>query len=476
MATDLEARALDKRDLLKARRDDVRSRLADAQALQLKRHAAPDTVARSDWAGELGTNQHVEVAGRALAAARDEEQALRSRIATGGRPADAGALAPELQEAIVTQAELRVELRYALERRAHTDALVRRTNALLESANAELREAEARLAWAEAQKKRTDDLREATATEPLDTLGDAATAVLDGQAFDDANDRLDELLPGELRTRASERFDDAASVLNEARSHRANGIGSLAALAEEARRFDAPVAAAEATYTAAREALAAYVASAAAVVAGAEAKLEAVASHPDLTDAQHAALHDDAPPESGDALAAEGELTAALVAARALQREVDDAITAALAQDPDADPEANDDVVAARAALDEAAIQDPIAAARSDYDARAASNLEAEVPVSLWSALGNFLEVRTALERLGNDDTVAQLLDDLGGAEDVLAEALDARDDAFRKALMVGLHIADREAAAEAAAETQTDRTVHYLRGEGPAGRTPVEL
>lgn len=476
MATDLESRAREKHDLLLARRDDVRSILSDAQSIQLERHPEPSTVDRQDWADRFGTAQHVEVAGRELALALEDERALRLRIAGDGRPADAGVLAPELQEVLVRQTELRVELRYALERRTRAEALARRVNRLLESANAELLATDRRIVWAAEQRKRTDGLRAALGAAPLDTIADDATAVLDSPTFDAANNRLDELLPGELRTRASERFDDAATVLNDARSHRNTGESSVAALAGDAHKFEAPVETATAAYRAAQQSLAEYVASAESVLEAATPMLTAIAAHPDLTDAQHDALHVDAPAASGDALAAEGSLAAALVLARALQRDIDDAITAALTVDPDADPELDDDVIAAREALADAAIQDPIATARGEYDARAASNLEAEVPESLWRALGDFLSVRTALERLGDADTAADLLDDLGAAEDALGAALDARDKAFRTALMVSLHVAEREAEAEAAERTQVDRAVHYLRGEGPAGRTPVEL
>lgn len=473
---ELHQRALDKKAELEAVVDEITVALTDAQDSLALRHDDPASLDRSEWESSTGANQHIELAAGELSSLRDAEAALRATIASGGTPADAGVLAPDLRDNVLAQAELRVELRLAQERRAQALALVDEIGGLRNRALAELGAADQRVAQGETDDAYTDSLVDALADPPLSTVAGDAAATLSGADHTAADARLAELLPSDLRTRASERLGEAATAVNEARMHEAAGAALVAPVDAATRPIDAPIDAALSGYLAARDAMAVFVATAVDRVVGASTTFAAVAGHPDLTPAQHAAVHDDVTAESRGAIVDEGDLAGALVDARAAQRDIEDAILAALIEDGDADPELHADVIAARAALADASIQDAIDGPAGDYDPTAASVWEADIPDTLWDMLHDYVRTENDLDAIEATTVATDLIAPLELAESTLRDALDARDDHVRTELRIGLHQAARRAATRAAERTESDRSIHYLRGDGSAGRTPSEL
>jgi hypothetical protein len=206
--------------------------------------------------------------------------------------------------------------------------------------------------------------------------------------------------------------------------------------------------------------------------------LSTVAALPDLSPAQKAALDPAARPEAVKAAGLEGALATAVAALTKAQRAVDNAILDALVTAPDADPATNPDVVSAISTRDAAAIQDPLAKARTDY-AGARADLdgwEVEVPPELWRGLVQFAAASGTLTRLSDQAARDALSTGLDTQQDALAAALDARDAQIRRELAVALTLVARTGDAAATVATAAERSTQYLRGDGPGGRTPEQL
>lgn len=479
MPTDLHARASQQEDVLGDLAAVVTGRLAAARAELTTRHPDPAGVARADWATEMGAAQHQQVARAALEAVRADEDAVRVKIAKIANPADAGTFEDQLRDLLVEEAELRVELRLADERVAAASTAVEHLAVLASRAEGELRAAAGRTQWGEAHAELGTQLRDALDDPPLDTVVADADDVLNGATFTAADDRLDQLLPAELRARAEERAVEAAALVDAARSHVASLATEAAVLDSAAEPLRAAVEAGATSLSRAEVALSDYVAGAAGHLAWAVAALERIAAHPDHSAAQGDALDVTEHADGVTALAAETDLAGARAAVDVAQRNLDDAILAALAEDPDRDPETVQAVVDARSDLEAAAIQQPLADARAAYDQSAqdaADAWEVEVPPSLWAALDDFVEARRMLEELSSQARRDGLVQALGAAEDQVAPALDAVDEATRARWRIALEEAGRRGALAAAEATVTDRRRHYLQGDGPAGRTPAQL
>ncbi|MBK5223790.1 MAG: hypothetical protein JJE52_13160 [Acidimicrobiia bacterium] len=136
-------------------------------------------------------------------------------------------------------------------------------------------------------------------------------------------------------------------------------------------------------------------------------------------------------------------------------------------------------MIAARAADAEDAIQVPVNDGRHAYDGptRAALDaLEVEVPPDVWAAIFDLVTATRTLDELADGAARAALVQDLGDAEDDLAVALDERDATIRSRWHLGLAAATRVGRAAAAETTAVDRRRHYVQGDGPSGRTPIEL
>ena len=475
MAENLQDRAQARLTALIARRDEAGAGLATARAELDRRHPDPASVAPENWAAQLGATQHVATARAALAGVRAEQDRIRSALAAVDNPADTATFEAQLRAALVADAGLRVRLREATERVAAGSATVAEWSTLASRAGAAVGVAEAELAAATRWQADADALRAALGQPPLDTVVAQAAAV-DRTA---ATGRLAQLLPDELRNRALARAGEAKAVSTAAADAATAADASRTAARTTAYPLDAAADAAERTFLRALAELRRYAGTAPAELATARAALAGVAALPDLSTAQQQALD---PAHRAGAVAAatgEGELAAAVAALAAAQRDVDDAIVAALLADPDADPMQDAAVQSAVQTRDAAAIQNPLTTARGNYDqaARAAlDDWEVEVPDALWRAAVGLAASTSTLDLLADQAARDALVTDLDTTGDALAHALDARAEQVRRELAVGGTLAAGVGAAAAADAAQADRTSQYIRGDGPGGRTPGQL
>ncbi|MGH3774181.1 MAG: hypothetical protein ACRDRR_00360 [Pseudonocardiaceae bacterium] len=481
MAADLEERAQARLELLRTWSDRAGTDLGVARLELDRRHPDPSSVDPDDWADPalVGATQHVATARAALSALRTEQDRIRAQLAAVTNPADTATYEAELRASLITDAGHRVRLRLGEERVAAAEAGIARLSDLVEVARAAVAAGEAELKAAARRQTDGAALRAKLAEAPLDTLVADATALRTSTTLLAAEDRLEALLLDPLRSRALARAGEAADGAAAAAEHR--GAGQLGA--DRAREFAAPldvaVASAERDFVQAESELRRYVYTARADLAAAETVLTAIAGLPDLTAAQQAALNPDNRAGAVAAAAAEGALAVAVAALAEKERKRQDAIIDALLADPDADPEQNLAVIAATKERDAADIQDPLTAARGDYDdaARAAlDDWEVEVPLQLWGAVVDFAAVSRTLERLADQEARDDLVGTLDAAQDALAKDLDARDVQVRRELAVAITLVPRAGAAAAASTATADRTSQYVRGDGPGGRTPGQL
>ena len=479
MATDLSARATSQRTALQKAAGEIRTDLADARTELDRRHPQPATVARADWGTELGASQHAEIARAALGAARAAEAAIRARLATVTTAADANTYEAELRALLIDNGALRVLLRHAEERVAAARARVDGLGRLAAQAEAELSAADDRAAWADEHQTLGESLRASLTEPPLSSIVADAAAARTGPAMEQADTVLGGLLPASLRDRASQREGEAAAAVAALGAHYGTVTAAIDELDRSASPGQAEAAITTREFLAAEAALRGYVTSAGEQLQMASSLLSTVAGHPALSAAQAAALAVANNASGDDAASAEADLAAALEALGAAEAAVADAVLVALLADPEADPETDQDVIDARAALNDATIQGPVTAARAAYDdaARAAlDQWEVEVPPTLWDALGAFLLAGGILTRLDDQAALDALVDALDTSQDALAAALDDLDVATRARWAAQLVQIDRRARLAAAEATAADRRLQYLRGDGPSGRTPAEL
>ena len=479
MAANLKERAEAQLALLRTWSDRAGTDLGVARLELDRRHPDPSSVDPDDWADPdlVGATQHVATARAALSALRTEQDRIRAQLAAVTNPADTATYEAELRASLITDAGHRVRLRLGEERVAAAEAGIARLSDLVEVARAAVAAGETEK---EAATRRQDDgkaLRDKLAKAPLDTLVADAVALRDSATLLAAEARLEALLLDPLRSRALARADEAAEGDAAAVEHR--GAGQLGAdrARECAAPLDVAVASAERDFVLAEAELRRYVYTARADLAAAEIVLTAIAGLPDLTAAQQAAL--DPANRAYAVVVAEGALAVAVAALAEKERKRQGAIVDALLADPDADPEQNPAVVAATKERDAADIQDPLTAARGDYDdaARAAlDDWEVEVPLQLWGAVVDFAAVSRTLERLADQPARDDLVGTLDAAQDALAKDLDARDVQVRRELAVAITLVPRAGAAAAASTATADRTSQYVRGDGPGGRTPGQL
>ena len=479
MAINLHDRATAQRPRYSDLADAMRQQLGAVRARRDRQHPNPGAVAPGLWPTQFGGVQHQRVAREALAA--NEAAIARARAGLGAvdTPAEAGAGGTVLADLLLLRGGLLVSARYAAERVAADESLLASLGALLAQADAAVAAADAHVVWAQGQQEAVDRLKAALTEPPLDTLVADAAAALAGADLTAADARLDDLLPSALRARAETRIAEADAVGTEAARQRDKAESTCSDRGEVSHKLDTEVAAAQTAFGQAKSELEGYVSRSPGQLASSEDALATVAAHPSLTAAQSAAL--DAT-QRADAVAAatkELDLATATAAVSAAQAAVDDAVMTALDADPDADPEADVNVIAARDALEDAGIQAPLAAARASYDASAREALdrwEVEVPPSVWHALGAFVAARNTVTQLADVGTRDVLVTAINQSCDDLAAALDVRDSRRRGDLVVTRLLAERAAVEQAATVTGAARSAAYLRGDGPSGRTPVEL
>jgi hypothetical protein len=472
MAVDLHARATAQRDELALVLTEISDGLAAARDDLTRRHGNPDSIATADLATELGAAQHVDVARARLAAAQSTEDGIRIALSNITNPADAATFEDDLRDNLFEQAELRVELRAASERKDDAEARIAGLSSLLADADAEMGRAEAAVLWGKERQDHTsamiDLLNQAPLTDAVVTAGDT----LSSSEFSAAETRLDDLLPAALLNRAETRHDEALAVATDSENHAAVSDQAIDTLDSTAQPTVASSAIARRSYQTAEDALTDYVLSTPVLLTQAPTVLELVAGQPDLSPAQSTALNPtDDTPFTG-AITAESNLAAALAQLADAERALADAELGVVMGDPAADP------AAAQSALDDVVgnIVDP---ARAAYDAVARETLdswEVEVPPDLWLAVRDFVGVRQRLTIIADSDTLTDLTAALDSAEDSLGAALDAEDAAVRQRLQVRQLQIGRRSQATAVASTIPDRLIHYVRGDGPSGRTAGEL
>lgn len=461
MATDLAARATAQAAALAAATTPIVDALAAARD-DLAAASADRTAARS-----------------VVEALRAQEARTRVAIAEVANPADAQTHEDALRELLVELGAARVDLRDAEERVAAATATTAALTALAARSEATVAGAVTHVEWATERHEVATQLRDAVAAPPLDTIVADAGALLAGAEMSAADDRLDELLPTDLRSRAEARAAEAEAISEAARAadeaDRARGDDRLVA----ASPLHGAVEVALRDLAEAEAALGSYVGSAAGRLDWARHALERVAALADLTPAQVTALDPAGRADAVAAAEAEDDLGGALSVEAQARRALDEAILDARLDDPTVDPETVQAVIDAREALEDGAVQGPLAQARADYDQAARDALDAwevEVPPDLWDGLGSFLRARRLLQELSDAAARTELIDGLGDAEDALAAALDARDLHVTTGWILARDAAARAGAAAAATTTADDRAHQYLRGDGASGRTPAEL
>lgn len=479
MPTDLNDRAQAQLNRFTALTVAVRSRLGKVREELQRKAENPDLHEPPAWQTVFGAAQHLEVARARLAKNRADQLAVRAGLATVETPAEAGPQGGVLRDLMIAGARYEVEIRAAEERVAVAGALIESLGALLARCGAAAASAQERLAWGTEHQTLGQRLRTALTTPPLVSLIADANALTASAAFTAADTRLDALLPAELRTRATARLGEARSLIDARETLLTTADDAVGDLAAHARPGDAAVAAATADLLLAERALDEYIARSAGRLAAAATSLQRVAALPALAPAQSGALAAAGRAEAVTAAAAEQALASAFDAVAAARRDVDDAILAALADDPDADPETDADVIAARAAVDDATLQGPLTAARAAYDDDARHALdewEVEVPSTLWQALADFADTRRVLHELGDQPSRNSLVSTLDAATDAFAAARDAADVAERTALQLSWRQAERRALVVAVEQTAPSRFIQYIRGDGVSGRATLEI
>ncbi len=479
MPTNLQDRAQDQLDRFTALTDVVRARLADVREELNRKDEHPESHEPPAWQTKFGGAQHLLVARARLAKNRADQLAVRAGLAAVETPAEAGPRGDVLRDLMIDEATYQVEVRAAEERVAVAGSLIESLGALAAKCSAASAAAAERLTWGTEHQALGNRLRDALTVAPLDTVVADATALAAGGAFTTANNRLDALLPAELRTRATTRLAEARSAIAARDALMATADDAVANLTADARPVDAAVAAATADLLSAERTLDDYIGRAAGRLAAASASLQRIAAHPALTPAQSDALDADGRADAVAAAGAEADLADAFDAVAAAQRGVDDAILAAIAEDPDRDPETDAQVIAARATLNGAPLQDALTDARVAYDAaarRALDEWEVEVPSSLWDALADFLATERTLDGLGDQSVRNELVTNLDAATDAFAAARNSADVAERTALQLAWRRTERRAVVVAIGQTTPSRFIQYVRGCGASGRTTVEI
>lgn len=478
MAQDLKARAERQLSLNQAAAADAAAALVAARAELDRRVGDPSAIPPEQWATSVGAHQQVELARAALAAELATQASIRARLAQVASPADTETFEAQLRESLLRQARLRVLLRQGRERELTGADTVRTLGETAEAAAGRVAASIGAVAQGTADQTAVQAALDALEEAPLDTIAADAAAMRTGASFTGARDRLAELIPADLLTRAQHRYAESTALAEEAMSFLASARATQDRVVSELTPISA-VAGTEQVFRAALAELSGYVAGAAAELAAVDATLGTVEATPDLTTAQEAALD---PAQRADAIAAaeaEQDLADAVAEIASLQQALDDALLGARIDDPDSDPETNPDVIAAREALGATDPQKALADARAAYDQDAQDALDAwevEVPAALWDALIVFEAASDTLDRLASQTARDGLVTALATAQDAYADAMDDADVQLRRLQVATLVTADRGARAHALEELTGDRTGQYARGDGPGGRTADQL
>lgn len=452
--------------------------LPGAAALAQDLHDAAKQKARAGLAAarEALAESRGRLADRTAALAGTEKRIARKRaeIAASEVPANAEAMLAELERLLVESRALQAEILEHAEEAGEAEAgaeaaasALARAEAGLTAAKAAAREAAAsgaaRTAW------------KAAATEgPLAALagpaGDAA-GTLAGPEFSAARSRIEADLPVEMLAAARAAYEAAVGRIEELEAATSAAEDRLAAgyAAREGER--GAVKAGRIRIRRAERAIREWAERGMERYERARTRLRDVAGASSLlTPAESARLAalggDDG--DSDEAAIARAEREEKRAAAGAAQAAYDDARLAVLARNATVDDDAiadDDDVTAAKDALDDALGE--LAAAVAAYDGVHAkfAAWSAAVPESAWRGVLGFLEAERTLNDLKDVDPQG-LVDDLAAAEAALSGALaDAERGAFTLAFLEA-EVAAREGRLARARAGRQPRLTGAVRGD----------
>jgi hypothetical protein len=479
MAEDLAAHAAANLSKCVTRLTQAQQTLAAAHDELDRRVDDPATVPVDQRRTQLGAAQYLEQAVLDEAAARADEARIRLDLAAIPTPDASHPLVVALRSNLMTQADARVRLRDAMERAARAQAAVANAAAAVDAAGAAVRDATTRADRATDRQQKLTQLTTSLGEPPLKTLVADATALSASATLTDARDRVAELLPPKLLDRSSVRGAEAGEPLAGA------AVVATSALAEAngllGTDADAALSIARARLDLAEQQLRNYAGSAAARLSRAETLLTPLAKLPDLSPAEAASI-DEKSAERKDAVRALG-FEKDLAAARRTWDDKDRAVTnarlAALAEDPDRDPETAQAVIDAIAARDDKTIVDPLNNARAKYDDAAQNALnawEVEVPAWLWQAALDLHEATAELTALADNAARTALVTELNDAIDVYVAAADAAAVSRRATDSLGQQLRRLTTEVDVLSATTDQRLASYVRGDGRGGRHVLEI
>jgi hypothetical protein len=434
-----------------------------AQEERARREAA-HTAAQA----ELGAAQTALVSARSALAARTAELAgldaqlasIRGALGTVPMPADATALAADLEQAIMDERAKSAEVGDAEDAAAAAQRRVDAAQAELATVSATYALALTAETEAETEDERRQESVTALGETPLADLDAQATAAKADDAFTNAQTWAARAIPGALRARAAARRTAARTRIAALRTSLETaenklgdvlgGHGGDAGAADQERI----------AFRRAETALYDWVRTAEERYARALALLDLVTATSPPSDDERARIDDATITADGEAAAEkEADRDTAQAALETAQRAYDDAVLAALAANPDTDPAVDDsDVTDAQAALD------ATAAAYTDAMHEALQRWEATVPDAVWRALDAFLEAEDLLDELAAGPGTRAA--DLATNEGTYAQALDDAARALRAQAAAEREVRNRNGLAEAARRTAPARTLAALRGD----------
>lgn len=486
MSTDLEQKAKDALPPIQAEIAAITGRVErlrddlDRKFVELPAKKRSD-LTREELFEECGAREHLELARGLLLANRAQQEEIRVALGAVANPADAPAHEAALRESLVEGAKLRVEVREAEERLDAASTTLTLLGDLIGAATAWRDAVDRRIVWASTRAVRVGALRASLPATTSDgtPVHDAATTGRGGNTWSDADDRLGELLPAELRQRAEERRAEAVQYQDDVAEH----LGNLVELEQAHVEVTTPMASKVnhriADVDASESALAAHVSGSADRVAWALAALDTVTAHPDLSPTQLAALDSTDRADAITAAGAEKDLAAALAVVAEAERKVERERIAALADVPSATADSVDAWGDAEDELASAAVVDPLVGARTANTPALRDALDAwevEVPDSVWEALATFGAATATLDQLKPTAYEAALVTALDDAEAEVSKAWDEVDATRSSARLLALDRADRQAALESVASNAPLRELQFLRGDATGGRTRREL
>lgn len=486
MPTDLEQKAKDALPPIQAEIEAINGRVerlrddVDRKFVELPAKKRTD-LTREELFEECGAREHLELARDLLIANRAEQVEIRVALGAVANPADAPAHEVALRQSLVEGAKLRVEVREAEERLAAASTTLTLLGELIGAATERRHAIERRIVWASTRAVRVGALRASIPATTSDgtSVHVAATDGRGANTWSDADRRLGDLLPAELRQRAAERRAEAVKYQDDAMEH----LNHLAELERAHVERTTPMASIVnhriADVDVSEAALAAHVSGSADRVAWALAALGTVTAHPDLSPTQHEALDAADRADAVTAAGTEKDLADALAVVAEAERSVERERIAALADDPSATA---DSVAAWGDAQDEAAsgaVIDPLEDARTANTPALRDALDAwevEVPESLWEALAAFGAATSTLDQLAPAAYETALVTELDDAEAAVLDAWNEVDAVRWSARLLALERSDRQTASESVPSNAAQRELQFLRGDATGGRTRREL